>query len=95
KPCTDDPIQFWTSKLNKPGDKPTPKGALAQMGLDFCSAPAALTDVERLFSHAGLLVTKCRHNMKFSTLRAAMVLKSWFESGLVPEEEVIKFYREL
>ncbi|KAK7434482.1 hypothetical protein VKT23_020165 [Stygiomarasmius scandens] len=58
EPCTNDPIQFWTSKLDKPGDKPTPKGALAQMGLDFCSAPAASTDVECLFSHGGLLVTK-------------------------------------
>lgn len=34
-----DPIQFWVSRLDKPGAKASPRGVLARMGLDFCSAP--------------------------------------------------------
>lgn len=34
-----DPIQFWVSRLDKPGTKVTPRGALARMALDFLTAP--------------------------------------------------------
>ncbi|THU77328.1 hypothetical protein K435DRAFT_585826, partial [Dendrothele bispora CBS 962.96] len=73
----DDPIKFWTSRLDSPGARITAQGALAIMGLEFCSAPAASTDVERLFSHGGCIVTKRRHNLSYSTLRCLMVLRSW------------------
>ncbi|THU93763.1 hypothetical protein K435DRAFT_669634, partial [Dendrothele bispora CBS 962.96] len=92
---TDNPIKFWTSRLDKPGDKPTAEGALAQMGLDFCSAPATSTDAERLFSDGSLLVTKRRHNMGYETMRAAMALNSLFKVGLVPEDEVVKMFKDL
>ncbi|KAK7448909.1 hypothetical protein VKT23_013641 [Stygiomarasmius scandens] len=92
---TNNPIKFWTSRLDKPGDKPTAEGALAQMGLDFCLAPATSTDAERLFSDGGLLVTSHRHNMSFETMRAAMVLNSLFKVGLVPEDEVVKMFKDL
>ncbi|THU92365.1 hypothetical protein K435DRAFT_605097, partial [Dendrothele bispora CBS 962.96] len=59
----EDPIKFWSSRLDPPGTKVSPRGALARMGLDFCSTPATSTDVERLFSHGGLQVTKRRHNL--------------------------------
>ncbi|THU95120.1 hypothetical protein K435DRAFT_798347 [Dendrothele bispora CBS 962.96] len=70
----DDPIKFWTSRLDPPG--------------------ATSTDVERLFSHGGLQVTKRRHNLSYSSLRCLMVLRSWFLMGLVPDDEVIKCFRE-
>ncbi|THU94622.1 hypothetical protein K435DRAFT_668100, partial [Dendrothele bispora CBS 962.96] len=90
----DDPIAYWTSRLDLPGSKVTARGALAKMGLEFTSAPAASVDVERLFSHGGLQVTKRRHNLSFTTLRCLMVLRSWFLMDLVPIEEVVKFFRE-
>lgn len=39
-----DPIKYWVSRLDKPGTKVTPQGALAQMGLDFLTAPGMLSD---------------------------------------------------
>lgn len=34
-----DPIRYWLSNLDRPGEKITPRGALARMALDFLSAP--------------------------------------------------------
>ncbi|KAE9399589.1 hypothetical protein BT96DRAFT_820375, partial [Gymnopus androsaceus JB14] len=34
-----DPIKFWVLCLDKPGEKVSPQGALARMGLDFLTAP--------------------------------------------------------
>ena len=56
---------------------------------------ATSTDVERLFSHGGAQVSKRRHNLSFETLRCLMVLRSWFEAGLVPVERVLEYFRSL
>ncbi|KAE9391884.1 hypothetical protein BT96DRAFT_763988, partial [Gymnopus androsaceus JB14] len=72
-----DPIKYWVSCVDKPGAKVTPQGALAQMGLDFLTAPATSTDVEWLFSHGGAQVSKRCHNLLFETLHRLMVLWSW------------------
>lgn len=56
---------------------------------------ATSTDVERLFSHGGAQVSKCRHNLSFETLHCLMVLRSWFEAGLVPVERVLEYFRSL
>jgi hypothetical protein len=61
-----DPLEFWTKK--EAGGHP-----LAHMALDFMSAPAASTDVERAFSHGGLTVSKMQHNLSNQSIRAAMV----------------------
>lgn len=74
-----DPISHWMVKLDKCSPRMKaktvmPEGALAQMALDFLSAPGRLlalfvvpmliilsvasTDVERVFSHGGLIVSK-------------------------------------
>ncbi|KAE9395053.1 hypothetical protein BT96DRAFT_792165, partial [Gymnopus androsaceus JB14] len=90
-----DPIKFWVSRLDKLGLKVTPQGALAQMGLDFLTAPATSTDVECLFSHGGAQVAKHCHNLSFETLHCLMVLRLWFEAGLVPVEEVLEYFRSL
>lgn len=58
-PSNDDPIEYWSALLAKPGaTKFTLIQALAQMALDFLGAPATSTDVERLFSHSGLVCAK-------------------------------------
>lgn len=61
----------------------------------FTIFKATSTDVERLFSHGGLQIPKRRHNLAFDTLRCLMVLRSWFEAGLVPVEEVLEYFRNL
>ncbi|PBL03910.1 hypothetical protein ARMGADRAFT_904602, partial [Armillaria gallica] len=63
-----DPLHYWMNQLDKSDESgsviwTTPQGALAQMALDFLSTPATSTNVEHLFSHDGLNVTKCRHNL--------------------------------
>ncbi|KAF9014662.1 hypothetical protein BDZ89DRAFT_927412, partial [Hymenopellis radicata] len=53
---------------------------------------ATSTDVERMFSVAGLTVTKHRHNLSDDSVRASVVLKNWFKSGLVPEDVIIRLF---
>lgn len=55
---------------------------------------ATSVDVERMFSHAGLTVTKHRHNLSDESTRAAVVLGSWFKKGLVPETDLVKFFND-
>ncbi|KAF9060056.1 hypothetical protein BDP27DRAFT_1430502 [Rhodocollybia butyracea] len=90
-----DPVKFWVSRLDRTGDKGTPRGALARMGLDYLTALATSTHVEHLFSHGGGQVTERRHNLSFQSLRCLMVLHSWLQAGLVPEDEVLDYFRGL
>lgn len=83
-----DPIAWWASMLSS-GDP------LAPMALDFLSAPAASTDVERAFSRGGLTVTKLRHNLSDESTRAATILHSWGSMGdLIPESEIIRAFAD-
>ncbi|KAK7693995.1 hypothetical protein QCA50_003571 [Cerrena zonata] len=78
-----DPIMYWSSQLA--GGDPR-----AQFALDFLSAPAASTDVERAFSHGGLTVSKRRHALTHHSTRAATVLGSWAAiPGLLPEDTIV------
>lgn len=64
------------------------------MSLDFLSAPASSTDVERAFSRGGLTVSKRRHALSDESTRAATVLSSWASvTGLIPEEEILDVFR--
>ncbi|KAJ3740706.1 hypothetical protein EV360DRAFT_57929 [Lentinula raphanica] len=55
------------------------------MALDFLSAPATSTDVERLFSHAGLVVAKRRYNLAPIHIRQSTILNNWLKmDNLVP-----------
>ncbi|KAJ3764919.1 hypothetical protein FB446DRAFT_607248, partial [Lentinula raphanica] len=49
------------------------------MALDFLSAPATSTDVERLFSHAGLVVAKRCYNLSPSHIRESTILNNWLK----------------
>ncbi len=89
----------------------TPERALARMALDFLSAPgklsalfvvpkliilsAASTDVEHVFSHGGLIVSKRRHNLSPESTRANVILNSWSKiDGIVPRKELMKRFNE-
>lgn len=64
------------------------------MGLDFLSAPAASTDVERAFSRGGLTVSKRRHALSDESVRAAMVIGSWVAMGdIIPRGDIIEVFR--
>ena len=52
------------------------KRAFAQMAIDFLSAPASSTDIERAFSQGGLTVSKCCHSLSDKSTCAATVLSS-------------------
>lgn len=87
-PQVDDPIKYWLGQ--RAAGHP-----LAQMALDFLSAPAASTDVERAFSRGGLTVSKRRHALSDKSVRASTVLGSWAAvPGLIPEAEVEEVLRE-
>jgi hypothetical protein len=78
-----DPLEFW-SKMEVGGHP------LARMALDFMSAPAASTDVERAFSHGGLTVSKMRHSLSDQLIRVVTVLGSWCQlPGLIPRDELV------
>lgn len=49
-----DPIKFWVSRLDKPGSKVTPRGALARMGLDYLTAPGMWNELFSILSDAKL-----------------------------------------
>ena len=64
------------------------------MALDFLSAPAASTNVERAFSRGGLTVSKHRHNLSEKSVRSATILGSWAQvGGIIPEEEVLEHFK--
>ncbi|SJL16081.1 uncharacterized protein ARMOST_19597 [Armillaria ostoyae] len=96
----DDPLHYWTSLLDECDSlgkviQVTLKGALAQMALDFLSAPATSTDVERLFSHGGLNMMKHRHNLSAESTIDQTVLNSWTKCpGLLPEDEITQFFND-
>lgn len=65
------------------------------MAIDFLSAPASSTDVERAFSRGGLTVSKRRHSLSDESTRAATVLSSWASvPGLIPEDEIVAVFRD-
>ncbi|PBK83214.1 hypothetical protein ARMGADRAFT_1038015 [Armillaria gallica] len=54
---------------------------------------AMSTDVERLFSHSGLNVTKWHHNLSAESTITQTVLNSWIKyPGLVDDDELTKFF---
>lgn len=82
-----DPIKFWVSRLDKPGAKVTPRGALARMGLDFLTAPGTPAQVHTyylalliylfIFQQRQLMLNGCFHMaaLKFPSIIIACCLK--------------------
>lgn len=56
---------------------------------------ATSVDVERLFSHGGLVVSKLRRNLSDESTRAATVLSEWLQvPGLVPKKAIVTNFKE-
>ncbi|PBK83817.1 hypothetical protein ARMGADRAFT_944537, partial [Armillaria gallica] len=94
-----DPISHWTAKLDQCSPKSktkkvTPEGALARMALDFLSAPAASMDMECVFSHGGLVVSKHCHNLSAESMHANVILNSWSKLCIVPRGCLIKVFND-
>ncbi|OJT13582.1 hypothetical protein TRAPUB_9870 [Trametes pubescens] len=89
-----DPLKYWDLVL-----KSTPESsgqhALAQMAIDFLSAPATSTDAERAFSRGRLTVSRLRHSLADESVRANTVLGSWARiADLLPEADLIEVVRQ-
>jgi hypothetical protein len=94
------PIEYWSKR----------SGDLARMGMDICGCPgqslsvrkclsdieiATSTDVERAFSGGRLTVSRMRHSLSSESTRASTVLGSWVKvDGLIPEQELLKAFRD-
>ncbi|SJL16901.1 uncharacterized protein ARMOST_20431 [Armillaria ostoyae] len=93
-----DPLGHWNLMLDKLDPKSkkikiTGISALACMGLDFLSAPAVPTDVERIFLHGSLTVSKRHHGLSDESIRACTVLNSWGKcAGLLPDDELAEIF---
>jgi hypothetical protein len=58
------------------------------------SLKAASTDVEWVFSHGGLTVSKMCHHLSDRSVRSATVLGSWVSlPGLILKNEIIKLFK--
>ncbi len=56
---------------------------------------AASTDVERVFSHGGLVINKQRHNLLAESTRANVILNSWGKvDGLIPKKILVKRFNK-
>ncbi|KIK75068.1 hypothetical protein PAXRUDRAFT_173903 [Paxillus rubicundulus Ve08.2h10] len=55
------------------------------MALDYCSAPASSTDVERAFSDGRRDVNFMQHNTSSQTFKSEMVVGSWDGTPLFPD----------
>jgi hypothetical protein len=57
--------------------------------------PASSCDVERGFSHGGLIVTKLRHTLSDDSTQASTILHAWSEiPSLIPEADIIKAFKD-
>ena len=71
-----DPYEYWHRKRFK-----YPK--LSRMALDLLTVPPMSAECERLFSTAGLMVTKIRNRLEASTIGLCQTLRSWLRVGLI------------
>ncbi|KAH7101073.1 hypothetical protein BKA62DRAFT_608870, partial [Auriculariales sp. MPI-PUGE-AT-0066] len=71
-------IPYWTSQL-------LIRPRVARFALDYLSAPAATTDVERAFSGGQLQVSHLQHNKSDETFRAQILLGSWESAPFFPD----------
>ncbi|KAK7454590.1 hypothetical protein VKT23_011342 [Stygiomarasmius scandens] len=87
-PLTDmpDPFVYWEGKKKKCPE-------LAQMGFDYCSAPATSVHPERSFSRGSHMVSRFRHSLSDDSVCAGTVLSSYADKGYVPVHEVLNMFK--
>ena len=70
----DNPREWW---IQHQKDYPQ----LSIMALDILSIPAMSSEIERVFSSSGLLLTDRRNCLKSDIIEAAECMKSWSTDG--------------
>ena len=86
EPGITDPLLYWAAELVR-----WPGNCLAQMAIDYLSAPAAAVDIEQVFSHGALTVTHCHHLLLDTSTCNSIVLGAWLkDTSLVPKDELIE-----
>jgi hAT family C-terminal dimerisation region len=92
EPMKTDPLQFWLGvSISQPGSR------IAQMAIDYLSAPAASADAERAFSRGALTVTHRRHALSDVSTRNSIVLGGWLGTTnpvIVPKDGLIQFFQD-
>ncbi|CAE7107559.1 unnamed protein product [Rhizoctonia solani] len=71
-------LGYWHHELKR-------RPALAQMALDFLTAPATSVDAERAFSGGRLMINHLQHQMSSQTFQAQMAIGSWYKTPLLPD----------
>lgn len=74
----EDPLAYWTSSAVR---RKWPR--LARMAIDVLSVVAMSSEPERIFSLAGLMVTKERNRLGSDTIQAVQCLRNWGHHGLL------------
>jgi hypothetical protein len=88
RPLDSDPLQYWIGYSVS-----EPESCLAQMAIDYLSAPASSVEAERAFSRGALTVTHRRHALSHQSTRNSIVLGAWLkDTNLVPREELVELF---
>ena len=77
-PFSTSPINYWLSNYIV---ERWPR--LSRMAIDILTIPAISAEPERIFSLAGILITKRRNRLKDDVIKAHECLSSWDRSGLI------------
>ena len=84
-----DPLQYWQGRLVS-----HPESCLAQMAIDYLSAPSSSVDTERAFSCGTLTVTHRCHALSDLSTRNSIVLGAWLgATNIVPTDELIRHFQ--
>ncbi|CAE7168274.1 unnamed protein product [Rhizoctonia solani] len=75
-------LGYWSAEL-------TNRPRVAQMALDYLTAPASSVDAERAFSCGRLMIGHLQHRMSPQTFQAQMIIGSWFGTSLLPDVESV------
>ena len=91
-PNEHDPIGYWSRQRTAAEATNNADGiALAQMSLDYLSAPATSVDPERLFSFSGGTISKLRNQLSDTSARATVLVGQWStDPALIAQEEFEK-----
>ena len=90
EPAATDPIQHWLGIAIS-----RPESRLAQMAIDYLSAPASSVDAERAFSRGALTVTHRCHALSDTSTRNSIVLGAWLkDTTLVPKNKLVEFFQK-
>ncbi|QRV80101.1 hAT family dimerization protein [Ceratobasidium sp. AG-Ba] len=71
-------LGYWHHELKR-------RPAVAQMALDYLTAPATSVDAERAFSGGRLTINHLQHQMSVQTFQAQMAIGAWFGTPLLPD----------